>query len=125
VRPDLLDVSAANLSGEWTAGGLVTTARDLATFAVGLRDDAGWQVGHGLFRDQRFGGRTCIGHDGGVLGCTASFFWVEGTDAIIVLLTNVGVMHAGNVPVNMLRAAKGSAFTERAIAFATQCATPY
>lgn len=142
VQPNLLDVSAANLSVEWTAGGLVTTARDLATFAVGLRDGrllrpashallqawapagAGWQVGHGLFRDQRFGGRACIGHDGGVLGCTASFFWVEGTDAVVVLLTNVGVMHAGNVPVNILRAAKGSAFTEQAITFATQCATP-
>ena len=142
VQPGLLDVSAANLSVEWTAGGLVTTARDLATFALALRDGRllkpasqaflqawqpvgpGWQVGHGVFRDQRFGARTFIGHDGGVLGCTACFFWVEGTDAVIVLLTNAGVMHAGKVPVNILRAAKGSAFTEWAIAFAAQCAAP-
>lgn len=142
VQPGLLDVSDANLSVEWTAGSLVTTARDLATFALALRDGRllgpasqafllawtpagpGWQVGHGVFRDQRFGTRAYIGHDGGVLGGTASFFWVEGTDAVVVLLTNVGVMHAGNVPVNILRAAKGSAFTEQAITFAQQCIIP-
>ncbi len=142
VRPALVDVSASNLSVEWTAGGLVTTARDLATFALALRagpllkaasrtfmqawESAGaqWQVGHGLFRDQRFGGRVLIGHDGGVLGFTASFFWVEGSDAVIVLLANVGVMHAGKVPVNLLRAAKGSAFTELALQLAAQSNTP-
>lgn len=138
VRPALVDVSASNLSVEWTAGGMVTTARDLATFALALRsgpllkaasrsfmqawESAGveWQVGHGLFRDQRFGPRALVGHDGGVLGFTASFFWVEGSDAVIVMLANVGVMHAGKVPVNLLRAAKGSAFTELALQFAAQ-----
>ncbi|MBC8155691.1 MAG: beta-lactamase family protein [Bacteroidetes bacterium] len=142
VQPGLVDVSSSNLSVEWTAGGVVTTARDLATFALALRtgpllkaasrtfmqtwESAGaqWQVGHGLFRDQRFGPQVLVGHDGGVLGFTASFFWVEGTDAVIVLLANVGVMHAGKVPVNLLRAAKGSAFTELALQFAAQSNTP-
>ena len=38
VRPGLIDASRSNLSVEWTAGGMVATARDLALYAVALRD---------------------------------------------------------------------------------------
>ena len=38
VRPDLIDASGSNLSVEWTAGGMVSTARDLALYGTALRD---------------------------------------------------------------------------------------
>ncbi len=38
IRPGLIDASRSNLSVEWTAGGMVATARDLARYAVALRD---------------------------------------------------------------------------------------
>lgn len=38
VRPGLIDASRSNLSVEWTGGGMVATARDLALSTVALRD---------------------------------------------------------------------------------------
>ena len=94
VRPDLLDVSTASLAPEWAAGGLVTTARDLASFALALRDgrllppkqmafmqawqpaEPGRQVGHGLFRFDRGNDRHTIGHLGAVMGFGAQMEWL-------------------------------------------------
>ena len=126
VRPGLIDASRSNLSVEWTAGGMVATARDLALYAVALRDGRllkpesmrfltqwfpagdGEQVGHNVFRTAYPSGVAIIGHAGDVLGFTGSFYWVEGKDAVVAVVCNVGSMHAtsagtgaaasGNVP---------------------------
>lgn len=139
VRPGVIDVSASNLSVEWTAGGMVTTARDLAVFALALRDgrllkpeslrfmtawtrvSGGDQVGHGLFRRAR-GNDHLIGHNGSVLGFTGSFFWQEQGDAVVVVLSNIGAMHAGRVPVSAPGVALDSAFFELAMRYAEQTA---
>ena len=117
-HPGLIDVSHSTLAAEWAAGGLLTTADDLVKFALGLRDgrllkpnslqfmtqwrpaDSGSQVGHGLFRSPWGGDSHLIGHTGGVLGFAAVMYWLEEGDAIIVILTNVGSVDAGDVPLN-------------------------
>jgi len=111
VRPGLIDASRSNLSVEWTAGGMVATARDLVLYARALRDGrllkpesmrflmdwfpagTGLQVGHNLFRTDRAGG-ALIGHNGDVLGFTGSFYWIEGADVVVAVVANVGSMHA-------------------------------
>ncbi len=116
LRPGLIDVSRSNLSVEWTAGGMVATARDLALYAVALRGGRllssqsmkfmtewiptgeGWQMGHNLSRVEYPGGLAFIGHNGDVLGFTGSLYWVEGTDAVVAVMCNVGAMHSGEVP---------------------------
>ena len=136
VRPDLIDASASNLSVEWTAGGMIATARDLALYGVALRDGrllspAGmktltdWfpagpsgQVGHNVFRRPLPDGTVLIGHSGDVLGFTGTLYWVEGADVVVAVLANVGAMHAGRVP--------GTAYTvgrdPRFVALATEIA---
>lgn len=112
VRPGLIDASRSNLSVEWTAGGMVATARDLALYAVALRDGRllkpesmkfmttwfpagdGWQVGHNVFRHVYRDGVAIIGHSGDVLGFSGSFYWVEGADVVVAVLCNVGSMHS-------------------------------
>lgn len=113
-RNGLIDVSRSNLSVEWVAGGMVATASDLARYAVALRDgrllrpesmtfmlnwfpvSARESVGHNLFRVQWRGtGLSIIGHTGDTLGYGAMLYWVEGADAVVVVLRNVGTMHAG------------------------------
>jgi D-alanyl-D-alanine carboxypeptidase len=115
-RGDLIDVSASNLSVEWAAGGLLATARALVLFGSVLREGqllkpqgmrslmewtparVGVQVGHGVFRSEYPGGLTTIGHDGDVLGFSATLFWVEHADLTIAVLCNVGSMHASYIP---------------------------
>ncbi len=117
-RPGLLDVTAASLGPEWAAGGLVTTAHDLASFALALRDgrllnqkqiafmeewrpaEPDMQVGHGLFRFARGNGRHTIGHVGAVLGFGAQMEWLEHGDAVFVSLSNIGSIDAGEVPLD-------------------------
>jgi D-alanyl-D-alanine carboxypeptidase len=117
-RPGLLDVSTASLAPEWAAGGLVMTARDLANFAVALRDgrllaskemtfmkawrpaEPGKQVGHRLFRFDRGNDRYTIGNVGAVLGFGAQMEWLDGGDAVFVSLSNVGSIDAGDVPLD-------------------------
>jgi D-alanyl-D-alanine carboxypeptidase len=115
VRPGLIDASSPNLSVEWTAGGMLATARDLVRYGVGLRNGRllnpasmalmtswlpvgnGIHIGHNLFRKEYPGGLAVIGHDGGVLGFSASLYWIEGADAVVAVLCNVGSMHSGEV----------------------------
>lgn len=114
----LLDVSASSLAPEWAAGGIVMTADDLAAFALALRDgrllapeqlafmqtwrpaEPGSEVGHGLFRLDRGNGLHTIGHGGAVLGFGAQMEWLEGGDAVIVSLANVGTIHSGETPLD-------------------------
>ena len=114
VSKQLIDVSRTNLSTEWTAGGIVATARDMAVFATALRDgaivgpagmrrmlafqstvDPNEQVADGMFRN-RYGSEVLLGYTGNVLGFGASVGWLEGDDVVLVVMTNVGAMHAGD-----------------------------
>jgi D-alanyl-D-alanine carboxypeptidase len=147
VRPGLIDASASNLSVEWTAGGMVATASDLARYAVALRDGrllkpesmkflTEWfpagensQVGHNVFRRTYPGGPVVIGHDGDVLGYTGSLYWVEGADAVVAVVSNVGSMHSTSAGTGVARADQipGTAYLvarqRRFIDLATKLAT--
>ncbi|KAH7395460.1 beta-lactamase/transpeptidase-like protein [Cadophora sp. MPI-SDFR-AT-0126] len=116
-KGDLINASASNLSVEWAAGGIVSSASDLLKFIISLRDrrlvsassldvmrtwqlvEGGTEQGHGIFRwPSPKGYGTWIGHHGGVLGFTASLWWKEEGDVAVCLLSNVGTMHCGQVP---------------------------
>jgi D-alanyl-D-alanine carboxypeptidase len=148
VRLGMIDASRSNLSVEWTAGGMVATARDLALYAVALRDGRllkpasmkfmtdwfpagqGVQVGHNVFRTAYPDGVALIGHSGDVLGFSGTFYWVEGADVVVAVLCNVGSMHsisagtglaeAGKLPATAHLVATGKRFVD----LATQVATP-
>lgn len=113
VHGPLIDVSRSNLSSEWTAGAMISTARDLALFASALRDgrivgsaaltrmsefrptdDKNEDMGQGLALD-RYGRERLIGYTGNVLGFGAAVGWAPDQDVVIALMTNVGAMHAG------------------------------
>ncbi|MFT4604147.1 MAG: D-alanyl-D-alanine carboxypeptidase [Rhodothermales bacterium] len=138
VRPGLIDATASNLSVEWTAGGMVATARDLAIYAVALRDGRllkpesmdfmlTWfpagnntQIGHNLFRTEYPDGLAVIGHSGSVLGFTGSLYWVEGADVVVSVVSNVGTMHSGRVPGSAGSVARSRAFMDLARAVAVR-----
>lgn len=137
VRPDLIDAGAAELSVEWTAGGMVSSPRDLVLFARALRDgrllkpasvalmtqwSAGFtnmEVGHGLFRI-RAGETALIGHTGGVLGFTAILWWAESGDAIVAILSNGSGMHAGKTPPRAPNVGRDPSFVAMAMRYARQ-----
>ncbi|MFO8175310.1 MAG: serine hydrolase, partial [Longimicrobiales bacterium] len=117
----LVESTSGNLSPEWTAGGMVSSAPDLVRWARAIRDgellgpamqeevftyhppEAG---GSGRARYMQGISRTggfyqdyaAYGHSGGTLGFTAYMYWLEGTDIIVVLLANVGGMHSALSP---------------------------
>jgi D-alanyl-D-alanine carboxypeptidase len=133
VRADLIDASSSNLSVEWTAGGMVASARDLALYVVALRDGLllepgsmdfmldwfpagdGVQIGHNVFRSEYPDGLVLIGHGGSVLGFTGSMYWVEGTDVAVAVVANVGTMHSGRVPASAGSVARARAFIDQAM----------
>lgn len=108
----LIDASTSNLSVEWTAGGMVATARDLVKYMAAYRagkflkpesmafvqdwffSEGERAVGHGLFLIDNPAGKI-LGHSGSVLGFTGSMYWHETEDVAVVMLANVGTMHIG------------------------------
>ncbi|RFU77968.1 d-ala-d-ala carboxypeptidase [Trichoderma arundinaceum] len=113
----LIDCTSSNLSVEWTAGGMVSTPSDLVKFATAIRDgkllgaeslatmkmwrptsDKASEMGHGIFRMRDSDSNGWLGHFGGVLGFTAALWWKEEGDCAISVLSNVGVIHSGEVP---------------------------
>ena len=118
VRPYVVESTAANLSPEWTAGGIVSSASDIVRWAQSIRD--GELLGESMQREaftyyppeelpkgsarymqgiskvtNYYQGRTAFGHGGGTLGFSAGMYWFENTDIIVVMLTNIGRMHSG------------------------------
>jgi D-alanyl-D-alanine carboxypeptidase len=121
IRPLLVESSAANLSPEWTAGGMLSSAEDLFRFARALKN--GELLGSAMQKEmftysppaEGGGGRseymlgisrtkrafqdyTSVGHGGGTLGFTARMAWLEEPGVIVIMLVNVGGMHSGLSP---------------------------
>jgi len=112
-RPEphgLIDVSAASLAVEWAAGGILSTARNLMTFILALKNGElltaqsmeemqRWlpaeqdEMGLSLFKIDT-GSGPAIGHGGNVLGFSACVWWYPESDCAVAILTNVGSMHA-------------------------------
>lgn len=108
IAPEVIETSKANLSVEWTAGGLVSTARDLALYARALRDGkllkpasmailkdlSPFGYGHSL-STLKGTPELIYGHSGGVLGFSAAMYWQADKDLVMVVLMNIGTMHSG------------------------------
>lgn len=105
-----LNVSATNLSVEWAAGGIISTAQDLLTFMLALKNGQlltpsgmaamqSWlpadkeMMGLSLFKIETEYG-PALGHGGNVLGFSACVWWYAKTDCALAILTNLGSMHA-------------------------------
>jgi D-alanyl-D-alanine carboxypeptidase len=121
IRPQVVESTAANLSPEWTAGGMISSAEDLIRYAKALRDGdllgpamqramftyhppagggrSGRQYMQGISRTEKsYKEYASLGHGGGTLGFSARMMWFEGADVVIVMLTNIGGMHSGLSP---------------------------
>lgn len=106
----LINVSASSLAVEWAAGGIVSTAQDIMTFILALKNaqllnpqsmkamqrwlpaESG-EMGLSLFRIETDYG-PALGHGGNVLGFSACVWWYQHSDCAVAILTNAGSMHA-------------------------------
>jgi D-alanyl-D-alanine carboxypeptidase len=141
IRPGLVDTGTTNLSCEWTAGGMISSPRDVVSFARALRDGRllkpaslsymmAWhpafaraEAGHGLFRIHA-GDLRLVGHTGGVLGFSAVLWWVEGSDVIAAVLSNGGGTHAGRTPPKATTVGTDQHFVSLAMRLAAQQRQP-
>jgi D-alanyl-D-alanine carboxypeptidase len=121
IHPYFVESTVGNLSPEWTAGGIVSSASDLVRWARSIRDGELLspsmqeeaftyyppEIGRsrrsrymqGISRTEGFyEDYAAFGHSGGTLGFTAYMYWLEETDVIVVMLANVGGMHSGLSP---------------------------
>jgi len=121
IRPYLVESTAANFSPEWAAGGMVSSANDIFRWAQAIcngellsslmqkevftyyppkeSDSTQGEYMQGVHKVKDFfKDFAVLGHGGGTLGFTAMMYWLEKTDIIVVLLTNVGGMHSGLKP---------------------------
>jgi D-alanyl-D-alanine carboxypeptidase len=115
---DMIDVGQANLSAEWAAGAIMSSAEDLACFGSALHDGKllqpasrrlmfdyreiedgsegeGGEVGRGVFRRPAGPKDHLVYHSGGVLGFTAYLGYFDASGTTYALLMNLGTMNAG------------------------------
>lgn len=91
----LIDTSGASLSAEGMASGIVTTPRDLATFAMALRDGSLVDIKL-LNYMNRENNTELIGTHSSILGFTADMHWLKNGDLVIVSLANIGTINSGD-----------------------------
>jgi len=121
IRPYMVETTAANLSTEWCAGGMVSSASDLLSWAQAIKNgvllgpdmqqevfryyppeetvEAEESYMQGIYKINNFYEQKAVfGHGGGTLGFTCQMVWFDQPDLIIAMLTNVGCIHSGLKP---------------------------
>ena len=124
-----MGLAAKHLNPQFKVKGVavVMSTAELAgipNLALPPADEPGEAAGQGLFRETLENG-TLIGYDGGVLGFGGVMGWVEGEDLVIVILTNVGTMHAGDDAYYPLKLVKTASFVTAARRLARELSPPH